>query len=66
MANGMPVTSNVSTAVARAGIITVYISVSASTPYPFARDPISPGIGSRRTYVYRFGRSVGYIIISSA
>jgi hypothetical protein len=65
MTNGMPVSTHISTAGAGAGIVTVNIGVSSAAPCPFAGYPIGAGIRSSRTYVYRFGRAVGYIIISS-
>jgi hypothetical protein len=62
----MPVSLYINTSGTWAGIVTVYINISISTPGPFAGYPISTGIRSNRAYVYRFGRTFGNIIISSA
>jgi hypothetical protein len=64
--NRMPVSLYINTTGTRTGIIAVYINISISTPGPFAGYPISTGVRSNRAYVYRFGRTFGNIIISSA
>jgi hypothetical protein len=65
MAGGAPISLYINVSAAGAGVVAVNISISSTTPGPFAWYPISTGIGSYRTYINGFCGAFGYIIVCS-